>query len=74
MELKLVNPNRLFAQLLGFNRTFMELKQNQNYHKAKRMERFNRTFMELKPASCSDRVRKQNGFNRTFMELKPEEK
>ena len=55
---------------MRFNRTFMELKLQQEGKLQAGINRFNRTFMELK---LKTRVRKRSlraSFNRTFMELK----
>ena len=55
---------------MGFNRTFMELKQRIAKEYAERPDRFNRTFMELKLSIETNIDIKSTRFNRTFMELK----
>ena len=53
-----------------FNRTFMELKQNNRNCILDNGQGFNRTFMELKLNMCSTTNTCTVRFNRTFMELK----
>ena len=48
MELKLQTLTRQRISALGFNRTFMELKQKRRSGGGGRAASFNRTFMELK--------------------------
>ena len=54
---------------MGFNRTFMELKDDFLGGNMHGVQRFNRTFMELK-ASEEGGLAHDERFNRTFMELK----
>ena len=56
--------------ILGFNRTFMELKVLRSATALNLAQCFNRTFMELKVFWSSFICNAPNCFNRTFMELK----
>ena len=49
MELKLIIRQRVEKHITSFNRTFMELKHQNQKQKQGSFATFNRTFMELKP-------------------------
>ena len=65
----LVYKGILLKNAMGFNRTFMELKQPGGFEGVGEPG-FNRTFMELKHWTTNAEKAKHVGFNRTFMELK----
>ena len=58
------------AMMMGFNRTFMELKFFCLTSTSFKTNSFNRTFMELKCAPAILLSTSILSFNRTFMELK----
>ena len=71
MELKPSSLRSKGFNVLPFNRTFMELKQQLRQAIEKLFGAFNRTFMELKLESICISSPLLYTFNRTFMELKP---
>ena len=66
----LVYKGILLKNAMGFNRTFMELKQFSPKALTHTGNSFNRTFMELKPVLLVLLIKMSLSFNRTFMELK----
>ena len=74
MELKRSLCSALAVEVLGINRTFMELKLTLHRQTEINNPSINRTFMELKPVWCNTCKSCPVRINRTFMELKPDKR
>ena len=70
MELKFFVDKDGFVHERSSNRTFMELKSDEEEHRHRLNLCSNRTFMELKCAAPRQYYDKNTRSNRTFMELK----
>ena len=71
MELKLSRKLRIMQPIEEFNRTILELKQDQYIQQGGNNVQFNRTILELKLVREQTKCILHSEFNRTILELKP---